>query len=80
VPVVIGPHYENFRGIVDKLRAVEAIAVVEPSTLPQAIHDMLTDQNAAGAMGARARAVFESEAGATERAVMALMAVLEERA
>lgn len=80
MPVVMGPHYENFRGIVEKLRAAEAIVVVEPSALSPALRDLLADQDAALAMGLRARAIFESEAGATGRAVTALMAVLEERA
>jgi 3-deoxy-D-manno-octulosonic-acid transferase len=80
VPVVIGPHYENFRGIVEKLRASNAIAVAETSALPQALRDLLTDEVAATAMGARARAVFENEAGATERAVTALLTVLEAHA
>ena len=80
VPAVMGPHYENFRGIVEKLRAANAVAVAETATLPQVLRDMLADQDAAGAMGARARVVFESEAGATARAAAALMAVLEARA
>ncbi len=80
VPILVGPHYENFRGIVEKLRAEGAVGVTEPSALAQALSDLLRDQGAATAMGARARAVFESEAGATERAVMALLAVRGERA
>jgi 3-deoxy-D-manno-octulosonic-acid transferase len=80
LPVVIGPHYENFRGIVEKLRTSNAIAVAETSALLQTLRDLLTDEVAATAMGARARAVFESEAGTTERAVTALLAVLEARA
>ena len=79
LPVVTGAHYENFRGIVEKLRAENAIVVVEPSALAKALSDLLSDQNAARSMGSRARAIFESEAGATERAVTALTAVLEER-
>jgi 3-deoxy-D-manno-octulosonic-acid transferase len=80
VPIVMGPHYENFRGIVEKLRSDEAIAVVEPSALPQVLRDLLTDEDAAKAMGKRAREAFEKEAGATERAVAALMAALEGQA
>lgn len=79
VPVVTGAHYENFRGVVEKLRAENAIVVVEPSALTQALCDLLSDQDATRSMGSRAQAIFESEAGATERAVTALMAVLEER-
>jgi 3-deoxy-D-manno-octulosonic-acid transferase len=33
VPAVIGPHYENFRGIVEKLRTADAISIVEPAAL-----------------------------------------------
>lgn len=79
VPVVMGPHYENFRGIVDALRAENAVAIVEPTALPQTLHSVLTDEPAAQAMGARARAVFEREAGATARAVEAVLAALATR-
>jgi 3-deoxy-D-manno-octulosonic-acid transferase len=80
VPIVMGPHYENFRGIVEKLRAANAILIAEPASVGQALHELLTDQNAANAMGARARLVFEREAGATGRAVDALVAILERQA
>jgi len=80
VPVVIGPHYENFRGIVEKLRMENAVAIVGPSALPEELRDRLSNREAAQAMGARGRAVFEREAGATERAVTALVALLRERA
>lgn len=80
VPAIIGPHYENFRGIVEKLRAANAIVIAEPSVLGPSLHDLLNDEVAAKAMGARAHAVFEGEAGATPRAVAALLDVLRERA
>jgi 3-deoxy-D-manno-octulosonic-acid transferase len=80
VPVVMGPHYESFRAIVEKLREANAICVVEPSALSRALKDLLADDGVAKTMGERARAVFESEAGATRQAVEALMAVLEGRA
>lgn len=80
VPIVMGPHYENFRGIVEKLRAANAVAVAGPSELGSALRSLLADENAAKAMGERAHAIFDSEAGATARAVTALKAVLEARA
>lgn len=79
IPAIIGPHYENFRGIVEGLRKANAIVIAQPADFPQAIRNLLSDESAAEAMGARARRVFESEAGATERAVTALMAILKER-
>ena len=80
VPVVMGPHYENFRGIVDKLREADAVAIAEPSKLAQTLDGLLADEDAAKTIGARARVVFEREAGATGRAVDALLAVLGEQA
>ena len=77
VPVVMGPHYENFRGIVEKLRAEQAVAVVEPSHIADTLREMLANQQAARAMGARARDICEREMGATDRALKALLAVLE---
>lgn len=76
VPVVMGPHYENFRGIVDTLRAEDAVAIVEPAAVAQTLRSLLADEAAAQAMGARGRAVFEREAGATGRAVEAVLALL----
>lgn len=79
VPAIMGPHYENFRGIVEKLLAENAVIVVDPSAIATKLKELIADQHAAQAMGARARAVFECEAGATERAVTALLAAIEAR-
>ena len=76
VPIVMGPHYENFRAIVDKLLAAKAVTVVEPSQLQPVFHSLLTDENSARAMGERARQVFEFEAGATETALDALLSIV----
>jgi 3-deoxy-D-manno-octulosonic-acid transferase len=76
VPIVMGPGYENFRDIVEKLRAREAIRIVAPAELKNALAKVLADSAAAKAMGSRAQAVFEKEAGATDRAVAALIEVL----
>jgi 3-deoxy-D-manno-octulosonic-acid transferase len=76
VPVVMGPHYENFRGIVDRLSGADAIAVVDLHELQDTFHRLLTDDRTAHKMGERARKAFESEAGATETAVVALLAII----
>jgi len=76
VPIVMGPHYENFRGIVGTLLTANAIAVVELPQLRETLQHLLTDTVAAHNMGAHARRVFESEAGATETAVEALLATI----
>ena len=76
VPIVMGPHYENFRGIVDKLLSEDAIAIVETSQIQPVLNRLLSNSAAALEMGARARNVFESEAGATETAVEALLEIV----
>lgn len=80
VPAIIGPHYENFRGIVEALRKAQAIVVAEPVAVGGLLRTLLSDEAAAVAMGARARSAFERESGATERAAAALLALLKERA
>ena len=44
-----------------------------------ALIDLLKDSEKAAAIGERGRAVFDAQAGATARAVQALMALLEKR-
>ncbi len=77
VSIVMGPHFENFRGIVEALRAREAIRIVDVAGLSGALVELLRDRDVA--MGARAREVFAAESGATGRAVDALLGLLEVR-
>lgn len=79
VPILIGPNYENFRGIVDKLREQDAIRIAAPDHLRPAITDLLSSSPESRAQGARGREVFHAEAGATDRAVHALTSILEAR-
>ena len=79
VPVVTGPSFENFRGIVEAMQARDAIRVVTDGMLRETLAGMLRNENEARALGERGRAVFEAEAGATARTVRALMELMEER-
>jgi 3-deoxy-D-manno-octulosonic-acid transferase len=76
VPIVMGPYYQNFRTIVDDLRAHNAIRIAQPENLAQILVDLLTDREAAFNLGQRARQVFAQQAGATERCVAELTALL----
>jgi len=76
IPIVMGPYYENFRGIVEALKGQGGIRIVESDALRAAFLELLGDQVAGRKLGAQARHVFESEAGATSRAVDALLQVL----
>jgi len=79
VPTVMGAHYENFQTIVDGMLDDEALAVVHPTELAEALTKLLRDQDAASAMGERGRKVFEKQAGATARTVAAIREILSRR-
>jgi 3-deoxy-D-manno-octulosonic-acid transferase len=80
VPVMMGASYENFREIVEVMRESDAVRIVSTASLGGAMVEMLRDEGEAHAMGARGRAVFEAQAGATVRTVEALMELLGETA
>jgi 3-deoxy-D-manno-octulosonic-acid transferase len=76
VPIVMGPHYFNFRAITEDLIAHDAICITEKEKLAKVLVDLLCDRTEAKAMGERAREVFHSQAGATARCVDAIKALL----
>jgi 3-deoxy-D-manno-octulosonic-acid transferase len=80
VPVVVGPSFENFREIVDAMRAGDAIRVVEPQSLTEALCGLLEHRAEAKAMGERGQRFFETQAGATRRTVDSLVELVQERA
>jgi len=76
VPIVMGPHYANFRAITEDLLAHDAARIATAEDLAGALIGLLTDTVAAESMGARARQVFEAQAGATARCVEAIRSLL----
>jgi 3-deoxy-D-manno-octulosonic-acid transferase len=80
VPVVMGPSFENFREVVEGMRANDAIRTVSPEMVAVMLIAMLQNPGDAQALGDRGRMVFEEQAGATARTVQALTALLQERA
>jgi 3-deoxy-D-manno-octulosonic-acid transferase len=77
VPMVMGPYYENFRSMVDDLRAHDAIRIADREALAAELTGLLSNRADAEAMGTRAREVFERQAGATARSIKAMRALLE---
>ncbi len=74
VPVVMGPSFENFREIVDAMRAAEGITIVRNADeLASAFRRLLKDGPAAAEQGQRGMQVFAGEQGATGRTVDALL-------
>jgi 3-deoxy-D-manno-octulosonic-acid transferase len=76
VPILMGPHYANFRAITDDLLAHDAVRIAPIEKLPEALLRLLTDSSTAKAIGTRARSEFEQQAGATARSVDALREIL----
>jgi 3-deoxy-D-manno-octulosonic-acid transferase len=76
VPIVIGPHFANFRAITEDLLAHDAICITEKEKFAKVLIDLLCDRTEAKSMGARARQVFEQQAGATGRCMIALRSLI----
>lgn len=77
VPVIMGSSFENFRDIVGRLRAEQAITVVRgPDELATAISDLLTNRERAAELGRRAQSIFEQQQGATARTIEVLASLL----
>lgn len=77
VATLIGPHYENFRDMVNLFRAADAVRVVGPAELPLVFLDLLSNPAERQALGTRARETLRSQMGATQKTLKALQALLE---
>jgi len=76
VPIVMGPHYANFRAITCDLLAHNALRIAAKEELAAALVNLLGDRPLAEAMGSRAKEVFDRQAGATDRCVAAIRELL----
>jgi len=77
-PVVIGPHCQNFRSVVQDFRESSAIAVAEDDRqLLGILEGFLENRDEAAAMGLRARAVVQAHRGATRRTFEVLSTIME---
>jgi 3-deoxy-D-manno-octulosonic-acid transferase len=79
VAAVMGPHYANFRAIVDQLKANNAIRIAPVEELAAAMADLVRNSADTEAMGRRAREVFDREAGATQRTLRVLRGLIGAR-
>jgi 3-deoxy-D-manno-octulosonic-acid transferase len=79
VPIMVGPHTANFRDIVQIFRNAEALVVVppRPQELATQILELLNNEELRAQLGARAKQVFETQAGATSRTADALLRLLD---
>ncbi|ABF43717.1 Three-deoxy-D-manno-octulosonic-acid transferase-like protein [Candidatus Koribacter versatilis Ellin345] len=75
VPIVIGPHYENFRDIIAIFQRADAVRIVEAPQLGSEFIRLLKDhaeRSGPSSLGQRAAQVMRAQAGATERTMQAL--------
>ncbi|SEC10087.1 3-deoxy-D-manno-octulosonic-acid transferase [Terriglobus roseus] len=75
VPVVMGPSYANFRGMVDAMVQAHAIRMVAREDLCVSLEQLLTTHDEE--LGERGRLFAASMTGATDRTVAALVQLLE---
>jgi 3-deoxy-D-manno-octulosonic-acid transferase len=76
VPVLVGPHTENFREVVTLFRDAGAVRVVGPAELPLALAELAENDAERKTMGQRALETLQAHRGATERTLQALERLL----
>jgi 3-deoxy-D-manno-octulosonic-acid transferase len=76
VPVVTGNHYENFRELVNRFLSQNAVRVVGLAELPLVFMELFGNQTERDLLGRNARTALESQRGATERTLNALVSLL----
>jgi len=80
VPVVMGSSFENFREMVETMRAAGGIRIVRPDELATVLVSLLRNRDDARAMGMRGKAVSAAQAGAASRTAASLVKLLPVRA
>ena len=76
VPVVVGPHNENFREIVEIFERAAAVVIADGSSVSACWLELLRDDARRATLGANAAKVVRQNAGATVKTVEALAALL----
>jgi 3-deoxy-D-manno-octulosonic-acid transferase len=76
VPIVTGTHYQNFREIVDYFRRRDAVRIVGLADFPLVFMELIQNQAERERLGRNARAALDSQRGATERTVSALLQLM----
>lgn len=76
VPILVGPHTENFRDIIQIFQQAQALRVVTAESLTSTVLALLNDSVEREGLGQRARKVMQMQQGATERTVEALVSLV----
>ncbi|MGB7556243.1 MAG: 3-deoxy-D-manno-octulosonic acid transferase [Candidatus Korobacteraceae bacterium] len=75
-PILVGPHTENFRDIIEIFRRADALREVTPQSLTATVLHLLEDDDDRAALGRRAFEVIRSQRGATGKTVSGLLELL----
>jgi 3-deoxy-D-manno-octulosonic-acid transferase len=79
VPILVGPHTENFREIVSIFERGEGVKIVTMESLSLELSRQLADSEGRRHIGERARQLFMENTGATARTLAALQTLLSAR-
>ena len=77
VPILVGPHTENFRDIVELFRNNDALRIVTRDNLATTLLQLLAHASERQALGHRALETLQSQRGATEFTLEKLRSLLE---
>jgi 3-deoxy-D-manno-octulosonic-acid transferase len=77
VPVVTGNHYENFRDVVNFFASRNAVRIVGLAELPLVFIELIENPSERKILGRNALAALESQRGATDRTIAALVQLME---
>lgn len=79
VAILVGPHTENFRDIVELFRTQDAVRIVDAADLTRALTDLLDNDAQRLALGRRAQQTLQSQRGATQFTMDQLRSLLKTR-
>jgi len=80
-PIVVGPHMENFQGILECFLAREALVqVAGPQGLEQALVQLLAEPELCRRLGERARRCIEAKRGAAGRSARTVLGLMDQEA
>ena len=79
VPVVVGPHNENFRDTIHLFEQAGAVRMADSSNLAATFEELLADSHLAHDLGIRAREAWRRNTGATARTIAHLESLLPRR-
>jgi 3-deoxy-D-manno-octulosonic-acid transferase len=78
-PVITGPYTQNFRDIMQAFTSENAVVIAQADRFSAVLLELIHNQAKRREIGARGASVVKTNAGATERTLAILEALLRER-